>query len=169
MFSCHLQHFFRSLQFPYIHNALFTLKISNFPQFTPLEHLQWEQFQYKIVSAERLHVSTCFVTHYYCHLLVNRPTKANMYSALQNKNGVYCWTIIIYKRQLTMSYGGRNRKWHSLQAGICKNCDEYCKMILYCSTFSCFNNFIMRLLLSILNIKIISLYKYMKIKWYWIL
>jgi len=33
-------------------------------------------------------------------------------------------TVIVNKRQLTMPYGGRNRKWHSLQAGILKNCDE---------------------------------------------
>jgi hypothetical protein len=45
------------------------------------------------------------------------------YIAFQNENGV-CLTIIINKRQLTMIYGGRNCKRHSLQAGTLKNCDE---------------------------------------------
>jgi hypothetical protein len=33
-------------------------------------------------------VSTCFAIYYYCHLLVSHPTKMNMYTALQNENGV---------------------------------------------------------------------------------
>jgi hypothetical protein len=48
----------------------------------------------------------------------------NMYTALQNKNGVSCLTTIVNKEQLTMAYGERNRKWHFLQAAILKNCDE---------------------------------------------
>jgi hypothetical protein len=61
---------------------------------------------------------------YYCHALVSHPTKTNICIALQNENGISCLTIIENKRQLTAPYGGRNRKWHSLQAGILKNCDE---------------------------------------------
>jgi hypothetical protein len=56
-----------------------------------------------------------------------------------------------------MPYGGRNCKWNSLHAGILKNCDELHEMILYYSTFSCFNNFTMRLVLSILNMHILIL------------
>jgi hypothetical protein len=44
-----------------------------------------------------------------------------IYVALQNKNGVSCLTVTINKRQLTVSCGRRNCKWH---AGILKNCDE---------------------------------------------
>jgi hypothetical protein len=47
-----------------------------------------------------------------------------MYIALQNENGASCLIIILNERQVTMSYGGRNRKWHSFQADILKNCDE---------------------------------------------
>jgi hypothetical protein len=47
-----------------------------------------------------------------------------MYTALQNENGVSYLRVIVNKRQLTMPYGERNCKWHSLQAGILKNCDE---------------------------------------------
>jgi hypothetical protein len=106
-----------------------------------------------MVFAERLLVSTSFIM-YYRHQSVSHPTKINIYIALQNEN----------KRQLTMPYGGRKRKRHSLQAGILKNCDEYCKMVLYDSTFSCFNDFTARLVSSILNMQINSFYKYLKIK-----
>jgi hypothetical protein len=57
-----------------------------------------------------------------------------MYIALQNENGI---SYDSHKKQMTMSYGGRHHKWQSLQAGILKNCGEWCKMILYCSAFSC--------------------------------
>jgi hypothetical protein len=67
---------------------------------------------------------TFFVMYYYHHPLVSHPTKMNIYITLQNKNGFTCLTIIEKKRQLTMPYGGRNHKWHSLHAGILKNCDE---------------------------------------------
>jgi hypothetical protein len=59
-----------------------------------------------------------------------------MYTALLNENGVTCLTVIVNERQLTMPYGGRNHKQHSLQACILKNHDEQCKMILYYSTFT---------------------------------
>jgi hypothetical protein len=49
--------------------------------------------------------------------------KTNIYTALQNENGV-CLSITENKRQMTMPYGGRNPKWQSLQAGILKDCDE---------------------------------------------
>jgi hypothetical protein len=62
--------------------------------------------------------------YYYRHLLVSHPTKLNMYIALQNENGVSCLALIVNKRQLTMPYGGRNSKWHSLQTSILMNCDE---------------------------------------------
>jgi hypothetical protein len=48
----------------------------------------------------------------------------NIYIALQNENSVSCLTVIENKRQLTMPYGVRNCKWHSLQAGVLNNCDE---------------------------------------------
>jgi hypothetical protein len=41
-----------------------------------------------MASAERLLVSTYFVTYYCCHPLGIPATKMNMYIALQNKNGV---------------------------------------------------------------------------------
>jgi hypothetical protein len=76
-----------------------------------------------MASAERLLVSISFVT-YYRRLMVTHPAKTNMYIALQNVNGVFFLTIMVNRRQLTMSHGGRNHKQHSLQAGILKNCDE---------------------------------------------
>jgi hypothetical protein len=64
----------------------------------------------------------------FCHILlspsVGQPSKTNIYTALQNENGVSYSTFIENKRQLTMPYGSRNCKWHSLQAGILNNCDE---------------------------------------------
>jgi hypothetical protein len=52
--------FFRSLQFPCIHNAFFTsilrFEISNFLLFTYLERLQREQFLHKMASTERTSV-----------------------------------------------------------------------------------------------------------------
>jgi hypothetical protein len=48
----------------------------------------------------------------------------NMYISLQNENGVPCLPIIENKRQMTMPYGRRNCKQHSLQAGILNICDE---------------------------------------------
>jgi hypothetical protein len=92
--------------------------------FTSLECLKREQIQHKMASAEGLLVFACFVTYYYHNLLVSHPTKTNTYTALQNENGLSCLTIIVNKRQLTMPYGGRNHKWHSLQATVLKNCDE---------------------------------------------
>jgi hypothetical protein len=83
-----------------------------------------------MVSTERLLVSTCFVTHYYRHPLVSHPAKMNIYTVLQNQNGISCLTVIENKRQMTMPYDGRNHKQHALQAGILNNCDEECKMIL---------------------------------------
>jgi hypothetical protein len=50
-----------------------------------------------------------------------------------------------------MPSSGRNSKRHSLQAGILKKCDEQCKMILYYSIFSCFNNFTNEV--GVINIK----------------
>jgi hypothetical protein len=47
----------------------------------------------------------------------------NMHIALQKENGVSSLTIIERKRQLTMTYSGRNSKQHSLQAGILKTYD----------------------------------------------
>jgi hypothetical protein len=47
-----------------------------------------------------------------------------MYIALHNVHGVPCLTTLENKRQQIMSYGEKNRKWHSLKAGILKNCDE---------------------------------------------
>jgi hypothetical protein len=38
-----------------------------------------------MASAKNLLLSTSFVTYYYPYLLVSRPTKTNMYIALQNK------------------------------------------------------------------------------------
>jgi hypothetical protein len=77
-----------------------------------------------------------------------------------------CLTVIVNKRQVAMPYGGGNCKQHSMQAGTLKNCDEQCKIVLYYSTLSCFNNFTMFLVLSILNMQVInSFYKYLKIKW----
>jgi hypothetical protein len=95
-----------------------------------LEHLQEEQLWHKMATAERLLVSKCFITYYYHHLLASHPTKLNMYTALQNENAVSYIIIIVNKRQLTMSSDRRNCKQHCLQAGILKNCDELCKMIL---------------------------------------
>jgi hypothetical protein len=64
----------------------------------------------------------------FCHVLlspsVGQPSKMKMYTALQNENGISCLTIIANKIQLTMPYGGKNRKQHSLHAGILKNCNE---------------------------------------------
>jgi hypothetical protein len=77
-----------------------------------------------MASTERLLVSACFVTYYYRHPLVSHPTKTNIYIALENKNGVCCLTLIENERQMTVFYGGRNCKWHSLQDGVLKNCDE---------------------------------------------
>jgi hypothetical protein len=48
----------------------------------------------------------------------------NIYIASQNENGVSCLKTIVNKRQLTIIYGERNCKQHSLQAGILKNCDK---------------------------------------------
>jgi hypothetical protein len=63
-----------------------------------------------------------------------------------------------------MPYGRRHRKRHSLQTGNLKNRDEQCEMVLYYSTFSCFNNFMVRFGFSILNVQIInSFFKYLKI------
>jgi hypothetical protein len=122
--SHNLQHFLSGpFSFPiFILHSLprfYVSKISNSPQFTYLECLQREQFWHKMVSAERSPVSTCFVTYYYHCLLVSHPTKMNMYTALQNKNGVSWLIIIVNKRRLTMPHGGWNRK-----ADILKNCDE---------------------------------------------
>jgi hypothetical protein len=120
--------YFTFLQFPHIHKLLFTSiyisEISNFPWLTSLECLQREQLWCKMASAERLLVSTCFVTYYYCHPLGIPVTKMNMYIGLQNKNGVSSLTITENKRQLTMLCGWWNHKWHPLQAGILRNCDE---------------------------------------------
>jgi hypothetical protein len=77
-----------------------------------------------MVSAERLLVSTYFITYCCHHPLVSHPTEMNMYIALQNENGVSCLTVIECKRQLTMPYGGRNHKQRSSQADILKNFDE---------------------------------------------
>jgi hypothetical protein len=109
-----------------------------------LECLQKEQLRHKMASAGRLLVSTHFVTYCCHHLLVSHPTKMNMYTAFQNENGVSCLTVIVNKRQLIMHRGGRNHKWHSLHAGILKYCDEEYKVILYFSTYSCFDNFTVR-------------------------
>jgi hypothetical protein len=49
-------------------------------------------------------------------MLVNHPSKTNTHIALQKENGISCSTITVNKRQLTMPYGGRIRKQHSLQA-----------------------------------------------------
>jgi hypothetical protein len=109
-----------------------TLRFQNFPQFTSLKRLQWrpmrelsqftslerlkkEQFWHKMASAERGLVSTSFVMHYYCHLLVSHPTKTNMYTAIQYEIGVSCLTITVNKRQLTMPYGGKKHERHSLK------------------------------------------------------
>jgi hypothetical protein len=105
-------------------SRFYVSEIPNFPQFAPLECLQREPFWYKMASAEKLLVSACFVSYYNYHLLVSHSTKMNMYNALQNENGVSCLTTIVSKRWLTMPNGGRNRKWHSLQAGILKKFDE---------------------------------------------
>jgi hypothetical protein len=83
-------------------------EISNLPPFTALIE---GTILHKLESVERLLVSTCFAMYYYRHFLASHPTKTNMYSALQNNNGVSCLTIIVNKRQLTMPYGGRNHKW----------------------------------------------------------
>jgi hypothetical protein len=77
-----------------------------------------------LATTEGLVVSMCFVTYYHSHPLVSHTTKTNIYIALQNENGVSCLTVIDNKRQLTLPYGERNRKCHSLQADILKNCDE---------------------------------------------
>jgi hypothetical protein len=47
-----------------------------------------------------------------------------MYTALRNKNGFSCLTIIVNERQLETAYGGRNNKWNSLQADILKDYNE---------------------------------------------
>jgi hypothetical protein len=52
------------------------------PRFTSLEPLQREQFWHKMVSAERLPVSTRSVTYCYHHLLVSHSTETNMYISL---------------------------------------------------------------------------------------
>jgi hypothetical protein len=121
-------------------------EISDFPDLR-LENLQREQFWHKMVSAKRLFLATCFVTYICCQLFVTHPTKTNVYIALQNESGVSCLTVMENKRLLTMPHVERNHKWHSLQAGILKNCHELCKIILCYSTFSCFNNFTMWLVL----------------------
>jgi hypothetical protein len=77
-----------------------------------------------MVSAKRLLVSTCFAMYCYRHPLVSHQTITNIYIPLQNEKSVPCLTAIENKRQLTMLCGGRNRKWHSLQAGTLKNNDE---------------------------------------------
>jgi hypothetical protein len=77
-----------------------------------------------MASAERLLVSTCFVTYFYRIPLHSIPIKTNIYIVLQNENNVYFLAIIENNGQLTRLYGGRNHKWHSMQAGILKNCDE---------------------------------------------
>jgi hypothetical protein len=48
----------------------------------------------------------------------------NTYTALQDEDGVSCLTVTKNKRKQIMRYGGRNPKWHSLKAGILKNCDD---------------------------------------------
>jgi hypothetical protein len=50
------------------------------------------------------------VLHVLQPLSVGQPVKTNMYTALQNENGVSCLTILENKRQLTMPYSGRNCK-----------------------------------------------------------
>jgi hypothetical protein len=78
-----------------------------------------------MLSADRLLVSTCFVTYYYRHpFLVSHPAKTDIYITLQNEHGLSSLTVRENKRQLTMPYGGRNHKLNALQAGILKNCDE---------------------------------------------
>jgi hypothetical protein len=75
-----------------------------------------------MASHERLLVST-----YLSHTAINiclSDIKDNMHIALQNKNGTSCLTVTKNKRQLTMPYGGRNCKQHSMQAGILKNYNE---------------------------------------------
>jgi hypothetical protein len=62
--------------------------------------------------------------YYYHHPLVSYPTKMNIYIVYKTKNGVSCLTTVENKRQLTISYGGRNHEQQSLQAGILKNCDD---------------------------------------------
>jgi hypothetical protein len=59
--------------------------MSNFPRFTSLERLQREQFWHKMASTETLFVSVCFVMYYYRYVLVNHPTKMNIYNDLKNK------------------------------------------------------------------------------------
>jgi hypothetical protein len=79
---------------------------------------------HKMASAERLLVSTHFVTYYYCHPLVSHPTKMNIYIALQNEYCISCLTVVESKRQLTMPHGWRSHKLPSLQADVLKNCDD---------------------------------------------
>jgi hypothetical protein len=102
MFSRHLQHFFRSLEFSYISNTFFTLilrfwnfklpAIYIFKALTEGFDIKWQSLKClhkinKMASAERLLVCTCFIA-YYRYLLVSHPTKLNMYAALQNESGV---------------------------------------------------------------------------------
>jgi hypothetical protein len=79
---------FRSLQFSYINNALFTSILCfwnfKFPAVYFFWSILWEHFWHKMVSAQRLLISACFIMYYYHHLLVNHPTKTNMYTALLN-------------------------------------------------------------------------------------
>jgi hypothetical protein len=64
-FSCHLQNFFRSLQFPYIHNVLFTLILHfqnvRLPAIYIFRALTEGTFWHKAVSADKLLVSTCLL------------------------------------------------------------------------------------------------------------
>jgi hypothetical protein len=73
--------FFRSLQFPNIHNVcnihnhlpwFHISKISNLPQFSSVEHLQREKFWHKMASTDI--VSTYF--YMFCHVLpsVGQPS-----------------------------------------------------------------------------------------------
>jgi hypothetical protein len=77
-----------------------------------------------MASVERLLVFTSFVSTTIAICWSAIHLKTDMYHALQNKDGISCLTVLANKRQLIMPYGGRNHKWHSLQADILKNCDE---------------------------------------------
>jgi hypothetical protein len=60
----------------------------------------------------------------FCHILLSPSVgqPSNKDKTLQNEKGIACLTTIVNKRQMTISYGGRIHKRHSLQAGILKNC-----------------------------------------------
>jgi hypothetical protein len=65
----------------------------------------------------------------FCHVLllpsVGQQSNWDKYLyCITEQKGVPCLTIKENKKQLTMPYGGRNCKWHSLQVDILKNGDE---------------------------------------------